>query len=112
MIIAQWLLIIVSVVALAKVLFGKEHRRAEIVFWSAVWIGLLVFSIWPKITSYIATFVGVGKGTDAIVYASIIVLFYVLFQLNLRIEENNKRITELVRAIALENAKNGGKKNE
>ncbi len=64
----------------------------------------------PEFTSYVAQFVGIGRGADVVIYLSIALLFYLIFRISIAIEETRREITELVRKIALENSRKGKKR--
>lgn len=70
-------------------------------FWISLWC-LALFSVFePSFTTYWAQLLGIGRGVDAIVYASIIVLFYLIFRTNVLIENLREEISKLVREIAI-----------
>ena len=71
--------------------------------WGGLWL-VISGVVWlPNLTDRIAHVIGIGRGADAIVYASIIILFYAVFRLYIKAEFNQHQITNLVRAIALKN---------
>lgn len=59
----------------------------------------------PGLTSYVAKRLGIGRGTDVVLYLSIALLFYLIFRLSIALEETRREITELVRKIALTDEK-------
>jgi len=80
----------------------KEISRFEILFWVIFWIGILVVIIFPEITNFIANKVGIGRGADVAVYASILLIFYVIFKIYTRIDRIEKDMTKLVRKISIQ----------
>jgi len=72
--------------------------------WSILWIGLGVVVWEPNITTTLASMIGVGRGVDALVYLSIVVLFYGLFRVYVKMEFLEHEITSLVRNKALREA--------
>lgn len=71
--------------------------------WSVVWVGVGVFVWLPKISDVAAGKIGIGRGVDALVYFSIIVLYYGAFRLYIKLELLQRDLTALVRALALRN---------
>jgi len=70
-------------------------------FWIALWV-LALFSIfYPDFTTYWAQLFGIGRGADAIIYISIILLFYLIFRTNVMLENLREEISRVVREIAL-----------
>ena len=75
-------------------------------FWMVIWIAALVGILLPATTTRIASFFGVGRGVDVIVYVSLALLFYLVFRIYVMIEDIRHEITFLVREIALKNSTN------
>ncbi len=75
--------------------------------WSLLWIGIEVFVWLPKVSDAFAHLIGVGRGVDALVYVSIVGLFYGMFRLYVKMESIEHEITNLVRNIALREKENG-----
>jgi len=72
-----------------------------LVLWSAVWVAVAVAAILPQTTSWFARLIGVGRGVDAVIYVSIIFLFYLVFRVFLRLQKIDHDITLVVRELAL-----------
>jgi len=69
--------------------------------WSAMW-ALGIFLIWrPETTNVLANLVGVGRGADLVVYLSVIVLFWLVFKIYVRLESFEQKLTTFVRDQAL-----------
>lgn len=86
--------------------------RFSIIFWLILWSGVAFFTWWPKFSDIIATSVGVGRGVDALVYISVVALFYAIFRIYIKLEFIEREITSLVRNIALKEKTNIRKKDE
>jgi hypothetical protein len=100
----QGLLFIVAVVGCTSVLYRflrKELIGSSVVFWLVCWLLLGVFAIMPNATSHVAQFFGVGRGVDIVVYAALIVLFFLVFRCLIALEKMRREITILVRDNAL-----------
>lgn len=82
------------------------------VVWSALWIGVAGFTWWPKVTDFFAQKVGIGRGADALVYLSIIGLFYASFRLYVKLESVEHELTSLVRALSLREKRDGKKDDD
>jgi hypothetical protein len=79
----------------------KKIKTWELFFWLGIWGVLVSVVFFPTLTSKLANLAGIGRGTDAIVYSSIGLLFYMTFRLYVKLEENEIEITRLVREIAI-----------
>ncbi len=79
----------------------KSIGGGEFFGWLAIWIIAIIIVAYPKLTSFLANYVGVGRGVDLVIYISIIVIFYLFFRLLMRIERMEKDITKITRAIAI-----------
>lgn len=92
--------ILVIVKAIGK-LQKKEIHGKTVLFWSLFWL-VVIFLIWqPNLTNYLAAFLQVTRGADAVFYLSLIVIFYLLFRMFTKMERIDTEITALVREIAL-----------
>lgn len=101
----QFLIVAFSVFAIARTFrqFRKGKLTLAFLFlWIFFWVIVGVVVVLPQTTDTLARFVGVGRGVDAIMYVSIIALFYMVFRLLVRIEEVEREITKLVRTLAIE----------
>jgi hypothetical protein len=103
MLIQFLLLLIIIIIALR--LYAKFCARditgRQFVLWLVIWLLAAIVVVWPDITVWIANRVGVGRGSDLVIYLAIIFIFYSIFRLLLRLEKMEKNLTELVRQDAL-----------
>ncbi len=76
-------------------------RRGEAFLWALVWIGAGVVVWRPGVSTALANWVGIGRGSDLILYAAVIILLVLVFQLHVAHERLERQLTELVRAQAL-----------
>jgi hypothetical protein len=68
-------------------------------------IGLGVLAVlFPDSTTRVATLVGVGRGTDLVLYALCVAFLFVTIALYLRLNEMHDRYVELARRLALHEA--------
>ena len=72
------------------------------IFWIVFWLSASVFVWWPNSTVILANYLGIGRGTDLILYVSLVIIFFVLFRLHIKIESIGRDITKVVRKEALE----------
>ncbi len=108
MILIQFILIIFLVFALTRVVLryrGGQLTALEFTFWSLLFFLAAVGVLAPSLTTKIAQILGIGRGSDLAVYASIVILFYLVFRIYILIEDVRQEITELIRQIALEKTK-------
>lgn len=79
----------------------KEVHGKTVLLWSLFWL-VVIFFIWqPNLTNYLAAFLQVTRGADAVFYLSLVVIFYFLFRMGTRLERIETDVTTLVREIAL-----------
>jgi small membrane protein len=101
----QFVLLAFVLAALAKVIHSSQQRRMRtlnFLFWTLVWLGTASIIIFPDATSFVAHILGIGRGADLIIYASLLVSFYLIFRIHLMLARLEQEITEIVRAIALQ----------
>ncbi len=66
-----------------------------------LWVGIIIWI--PGVTTHIARILGIGRGADLIIYGSIIIIFYLIFRIYVKLEDIERQITQLARKIALQN---------
>jgi len=83
----------------------KSISKVSLLFWSVIWIAIISVALNPYIITATARFLGIGRAIDVLVYISIIVIFYLMFRLYVKMDGLTQQITMLVRKIAIDNAK-------
>lgn len=83
---------------------GALDRR-KLLLWSTFWLVVAVIILSPQTTTMLANILGVGRGVDLALYVSVVVLFYVLFTMSRKVDRLERSLTNLVREIALKDAK-------
>lgn len=76
-------------------------RPFEALVWTAVWGGAAVTISLPAVTGRLATLFGVGRGVDFIVYASVAMLYLLVFRLFVEHVKVERQLTLIVRREAL-----------
>lgn len=82
--------------------------------WLIIWTSVGVVFWKPNFTTTIAHYIGIGRGSDLMIYISIITIFYMLFKTFSHINKIETQITKIAREIALITAnenKNNNKQN-
>ncbi len=82
-----------------------KMSKGEVFFWSAIWAGVIILVFIPQVTDYFSDLLGIKRGINIVIYGSILLLFYLLFRVYIKLETMNKELTELVRVIALQKKK-------
>ncbi len=97
------LIIIIAIIVLRLIakLRSKELPIKQFWGWLAFWLIAAIAVIWPDLTVQLANTVGIGRGSDLVVYSALIFLFYFIFRLLLRIEKMEKNLTKIVSEEAL-----------
>jgi len=80
----------------------NEISSRELFVWSVFWVVVLSATLWPKTTDIIAQAFGVGRGADFLIFVSIIVLFFLIFKIIVKVEKIERDITKIVRKVAIE----------
>jgi hypothetical protein len=104
----QILIIAFAVFALLRAFVKFRARELSIswfIFWLVFWVGLGIVVWLPQTTEIVAQWVGVGRGVDAAIYFSIVLLFYLVFRIFLKLQSIESNITKLTREEAIQSAK-------
>lgn len=86
---------------------GGTIRFGALSFWLMVWTVALVAIFYPEETTHLARILGIGRGVDIVVYASIAILFYLVFRLHVYQENIRTEISQLIREVSLKEVKEG-----
>ena len=100
----QILLLLFIVFAISRVILRTREKVISTriaLFWIVIWLAALAGVILPETTTRLASYFGVGRGVDVIVYISLALLFYLVFRIFVIVEDLRHEITTLVRLIAL-----------
>ncbi|MBU0597260.1 DUF2304 family protein [Patescibacteria group bacterium] len=103
-IIFQILFLLFALFAITSVLKRRQTGvlgPKATLFWVLFWLSAVLVVMWPASTSKIAGYLGIGRGTDLVIYASVAVIFYLLFKLNIKLDSLNREVTKVVRREAL-----------
>tara|TARA_Y100000310_G_C20207848_1_gene589902 strand:+ start:87 stop:416 length:330 start_codon:yes stop_codon:yes gene_type:complete len=83
----------------------KSITLQALFFWIMIWFGIILVTILPKTATFLTVLFGVGRGADLLIYLSIILLFYLVFRIYVKIDNTNKEITKIVRKESLKKIK-------
>jgi len=101
-----------AIFVLFKVALRFKERKInlkEFIFWIIFWLAVGLVVILPETTSFLANLVGVGRGSDLAIYLAILLLFYLVFRIFVRLDNLDYQLTKLIRREAIEEFK---KKNK
>ena len=73
----------------------------ESIIWIVFWIAAAIIIAIPNTTGVLAKTLGVGRGVDVIIYLSVVLIFYLLFKIKVKMEKIEQEITKIVREQAL-----------
>jgi hypothetical protein len=102
-------LILIATLALAAMMLIRGRRSAlrllmrRSLTLGAIGLGVLAV-LFPDSTTRVAALVGVGRGTDLVLYALCVAFLFVTIALYLRLNEMHDRYVELARRLALHEA--------
>ncbi len=109
MVLIQIILVLFFAGALGRVGYRYVQREIDaslLVLWVMLWVVAIVLVLFPNASARLAERVGIGRGADLVVYSAVALLFFINFQLNVKLERLNKDITTLNRRLALHEEKN------
>lgn len=83
-----------------------EISLREFLFWLIFWLAVGTAVLLPQTTIFLANYLGVGRGADLVVYASLIFVFYMIFRIFSRQNKMEKDISKIVEHLAVKNKDN------
>jgi small membrane protein len=108
----QIVAIVFALFAFSRVVLRLREKKLSIFefsFWTIVWLALVLVAIFPEALSVVALRIGIQSGIGLVVYTGMILLFYLLFRVYVKIDTMEQEITALTRAITLSRAQGGGR---
>ena len=108
MTLVQLLIIGLAVLLLFRTIAGFKKKKTSLgtfIFWLGLWLAIIASAILPQITDFLSEILGVGRGVDVAIYFSIILLFFLVYKIMVRLERIEYEITEIVRHLALKEPK-------
>lgn len=106
MVFIQFLIIAFAVLVISRIILSFKNKRISpktLVFWLGLWVIIPIAFLLPKTGDYLAHLFGLARGADLAVYLSILLIFYLVFRIFVKLEKIEADITAIVRKIALEN---------
>ena len=105
-VVIQLVLIVVVILAAARLLRGRGARtqavrRLGLMLFAALAVWSILF---PTVWNQIARLVGVGRGTDMVLYALVVAFLSFTLTTYVRFREFEARYTKLARRLALDEA--------
>ena len=105
LILFQILFILFALFAIVTVVKRKQDSYLgpkAMFFWVCFWLVATVVVVWPNSVQIIADHIGIGRGSDLVIYVSVAAIFYLLFRLNIKQEGLRRELTKVVRKRAIE----------
>ncbi len=86
----------------------RRHRRSvrELIAWIMIWGVVAMIAVYPALTDYAASFLGLESGSTTFIFFLLIVLVYLTLRSIFELEKLEGKISELTRRIALKDFEN------
>ena len=81
-----------------------ELKATEFLTWLVFWLAVGVAFVTPESLTRIANLLGIGRGADLVLYVAVVVVFYLMFRIFVRLEKMERDITKVVRSSSLSRA--------
>lgn len=105
MLFIQFLIIAFAIFVISRIILSFKERKISfksLLFWLGLWLGISLVVLLPQTTGLLAKVLGIWRGTDAVVYLSVILIFYLIFRIFVKLEKIESNITTIIREIALQ----------
>ena len=83
----------------------KNLSTWELVFWCVIWLLVVLVGFLPDTPAWLAQVLGIGRPVDVLVYVSLLLLFYLIFRIYVKLDQQERQMTEIVRNVALKRKK-------
>ena len=82
----------------------QELKVSEFLMWLIFWLAVGVAFVMPESLTRLANLLGIGRGADLVLYVAVVVVFYLMFRIFVRLEKMERDITKVVRKDAIKEA--------
>ena len=100
----QIVAVLFALFAFTRVLLRLKEKKLsalEFVFWTFIWVGLVLVALFPETFSSIANSVGIKSGTGLVTYLALIIIFYLMFRVYVKLDTLEQEITLLARESSM-----------
>jgi small membrane protein len=87
-----------------------RNRIADVLLLFILVGAAVLFILFPEWTNVLAKQLGVGRGTDLVLYVGIVLFYFVILKLYARMRKMEQQITDLIRKQALDEVEKLSKK--
>jgi hypothetical protein len=94
--------------ALSRVILRFKDGKLklyELLFWIIIWGGALTVLLFPQLIVTVQLFFGITPNSGVLSLFGMVILFYLVFRLYVKLEQQNQAITKLVRESSISHAK-------
>ena len=98
------ILVILSISLVIKKKLQNKLTFGQTSTWLIMWLIVLIVFWYPESTNYLASSLNIGRGADLIIYIAILIMFYMMFKMYLKMDKLNSDITKVVRKVGIEKA--------
>lgn len=99
--------VLFSLFALANMYKTWERKKnssisnRESIFWGFFWLSSMLVVLWPNTVQMLADALGIGRGSDLVLYVAVALLFYLIFSLQMAMQKMQRDLTKMVQKDAL-----------
>ncbi len=104
----QVVIVVFALWALSRAFLRYKDKSLsvwELVFWAVIWLLVIWVGFSPDTPSAVAKLLGIGRPVDVIIYISLLLLFYLIFRIYVKLDQQERQMTEVVRKVALNKKK-------
>jgi len=105
----QWLVPLIAILFIYRTIRQYQAHRRSIrgtIIWICFWVALIVLSVMPDaLSSRVAEALGFKSNINAVIFVGMGFLFLIVFYLSDTLHDMERKLTELVRALAIERAR-------
>ena len=83
----------------------KAISIKEFLFWTVIWVAVILLVFLKDRLGFLTQLGLGGRPLDIIIYVSIVLIFYLMFRLYVKIDAAEQNITKIVREMAIKKKK-------
>jgi len=100
----QFLFIALAILFFLRTVANLKRKKITLkgfMFWAGLWMMIIIVAVLPGTTNFFSKILGIGRGVDVAVYFSILLIFFLIYKIGIRLEKIEHEITKIVRQDAI-----------
>ena len=100
----QILIVVITLLAMFYVINKIRNKGIELKYslvWLALWTGIIIFTCFPKLTTWLAHVLGISQPMNMLFFAGFCFMLPIIFSLSVSVSRLSNKVKRLTQEMAL-----------